>query len=336
MTAVKKLFNRTETYVILIALLFGVVVEAASGQFFSNTGMVNLARASMVYLVFGLAEMISLICAGPDVSYPAIASLSAFVTARCFGGQDFQGSMLLVFLFSMGVGAICGAINGAIIARFHFPSLIVTLGTSSLFSGIMYGVLKASNTILHGGMASFGSLNLFTCTNPDSGLTAQMPAQFLIVVGLYGVMFFLLRYTMFGRGLYAIGSDSVAAERAGLKTGKIRFFAYVLSGALAAVGGTMYSCNVGAIAPSDLMGGEMLVIAACILGGIRPGSGVGGLFHVVIGIVLLTMIQNNLLMLGIPLYWKDVFTGAIILIGTILSINSLRKRGAGAKRGEAQ
>ena len=228
---------------------------------------------------------------------------------------------MTVFLFAMLIGAVCGAVDGAIIARFNFPSLIVTLGTSSIFSGLMYGPLRASNTVLHGKMAEFGAGSLFTVTNPGSGLTAQMPTQFLIVIVVYVIMHFVLRYTMFGRGLYAIGSDSVAAERAGLKVGRIRFFAYVLGGALAALGGTMYTCNVGAIAPSDLMGGELLVIAACILGGVRPGSGIGNLFQVIIGIVLLTMIQNNLLMLGIPLYWKDVFTGAIILIGTVVSFH---------------
>ncbi len=321
MRLVKKLLNHTETYVILIALLFGVAVETVSHQFFSNTGMVNLARISMIYLIFGVAEMISLVCAGPDVSYPAIASLSAFLAASLFGGEDYQGSILTVFLFAMLIGAVCGAVNGAIIARFNFPSLIVTLGTSSIFSGLMYGPLRASNTVLHGKMAEFGAGSLFTVTNPGSGLTAQMPTQFLIVIVVYVIMHFVLRYTMFGRGLYAIGSDSVAAERAGLKVGRIRFFAYVLGGALAALGGTMYTCNVGAIAPSDLMGGELLVIAACILGGVRPGSGIGNLFQVIIGIVLLTMIQNNLLMLGIPLYWKDVFTGAIILIGTVVSFH---------------
>lgn len=321
MRLVKKLLNHTETYVILIALLFGVAVETVSHQFFSNTGMVNLARISMIYLIFGVAEMLSLVCAGPDVSYPAIASLSAFLAASLFGGEDYQGSILTVFLFAMLIGAVCGAVNGAIIARFNFPSLIVTLGTSSIFSGLMYGPLRASNTVLHGKMAEFGAGSLFTVTNPGSGLTAQMPTQFLIVIVVYVIMYFVLRYTMFGRGLYAIGSDSVAAERAGLKVGRIRFFAYVLGGALAALGGTMYTCNVGAIAPSDLMGGELLVIAACILGGVRPGSGIGNLFQVIIGIVLLTMIQNNLLMLGIPLYWKDVFTGAIILIGTVVSFH---------------
>ena len=321
MRLVKKLLNHTETYVILIALLFGVAVEAVSHQFFSNTGMVNLARISMIYLIFGVAEMISLVCAGPDVSYPAIASLSAFLAASLFGGEDYQGSILTVFLFAMLIGAVCGAVNGAIIARFNFPSLIVTLGTSSIFSGLMYGPLRASNTVLHGKMAEFGAGSFFTVTNPGSGLTAQMPTQFLIVIVVYVIMHFVLRYTMFGRGLYAIGSDSIAAERAGLKVGRIRFFAYVLGGALAALGGTMYTCNVGAIAPSDLMGGELLVIAACILGGVRPGSGIGNLFQVIIGIVLLTMIQNNLLMLGIPLYWKDVFTGVIILIGTVVSFH---------------
>ena len=201
MKTLRKALSHTETYVILIALLFGVAVETVSHQFFSNTGMVNLARISMIYLVFGVAEMLSLICAGPDVSYPAIASLTAFLTASLFGGEGYQGSILIPFLFAMAVGAVCGAINGLIIARYHFPSLIVTLGTSSIFSGLMYGPLKASNTVLHGKMAQFGSLPLFTCTNPTSGLTAQMPVQFLILVALYAVNFFVMRYTMFGRGL---------------------------------------------------------------------------------------------------------------------------------------
>lgn len=326
MPLIKKIFNRTETYVILIALMFGLVVEAFSGQFFSNTGMVNLARASMVYLVFGLTEMLSITCAGPDVSYPALASLAAFMTASWFGGSDYQGSIFVPLLVCMAIGAVCGMINGIIMAKFNFPSLIVTLGTSSIFSGIMYGPLKASNTILHGTMAEFGSLSLFSVVNPNSGLKANLPVQFLIVIVLYLIVFFLLRYTMFGRGLYAIGADKVAAQRSGFKTGLITFFSYVLGGTIAAIGGFMYTCNVGAIAPSDLLGGEMIIIAACILGGVRPGAGIGGLFNVIIGVVLLIMIQNNLLMLGIPLYFQNVFTGAIILVGTIVSINSLRSR----------
>ncbi len=326
MPIMKKILNRTETYVILTALLFGIAVEAVSGQFFSNTGMINLARAVMVYLVFGITEMLSLTCAGPDVSYPALASLSAFITASWFGSASYQGSIIVPFLVCMAIGALGGMINGYIMARFDFPSLIVTLGTSSVFSGIMYGPLKASNTILHGTMAEFGSINMIAVTNPESGLKANLPAQFLIVTVLYLIVFFLLRYTMFGRGLYAIGSDKAAAERSGFKTGRIIFLAYTLGGTIAAIGGFMYTCNVGAISPSDLMGGEMIIIVACTLGGIRPGAGIGGLFNVIIGVVLLIMIQNNLLMLGIPLYFQDVFTGAIILLGTIVAINSQRSR----------
>ncbi len=331
MSFVKKIFTRSETYVILIALLFGLVVQAVSGQFFSNTGMVNLARASMVYLVFGITEMLSLTCAGPDVSYPALASLSAFVTASFFGTSSYTGSIVFPLLMCMAIGAIGGMLNGFIISRFHFPSLIVTLGTSSIFSGIMYGPLNAYNMVLHGTLPEFGSKKLFSVTNSTSGLTSVLPLQFLFVIALYIIMFFVLRYTLFGRGLYAIGSDEVAAERAGFKTTKTIFFSYTIGGAIAALGGFMYTCNGGAVTPSDLAGGEMLMIAACTLGGIHPGAGIGGLFNVIIGVVLLTMIQNNLLLLGIPLYFQDVFTGAIILIGTVISFNSIRSN-KGLKR----
>lgn len=326
MKKLKKLFRRSETYVVLLGVVFALVVEAVTGQFFSNTGMVNLGRSLMVYLIFGLTEMISLTCAGPDVSYPAVASLSAYLAANYFGRGGYDGPVVVPFVICLLIGALCGAINGFIMARYNFPSLIVTLGTSSVFSGIMYGPLKASNTILHGPMANFGTAVLIEVENSKSGLKAILPKQFLIVLVMYALMFFVLRYTMFGRGLYAIGSDKDAAERSGFKTGRIIFFAYVLGGAIAALGGFMYTCNVGAISPADLMGGEMVIIAACILGGIRPGAGIGGLFNVIIGVVLLIMIQNNLLMLGIPLYYQNMFTGAIILLGTIISVNSLRRQ----------
>ena len=94
MPIMKKILNRTETYVILTALLFGIAVEAVSGQFFSNTGMINLARAAMVYLVFGITEMLSLTCAGPDVSYPALASVSIYysqlVWKRFLSGKYYR------------------------------------------------------------------------------------------------------------------------------------------------------------------------------------------------------------------------------------------------------
>ncbi len=324
---VRKSLKRSETYVILIGLVFALIVQAVSGQFFSNTGLINLCRASMVYLVFGLVEMLSLICAGPDVSFPAAASLSAYVTVVTFNRFAYDGPVILVFLFAAGIGALCGALNGAIIARFQFPPMIVTLGTSSLFSGILFGPLHASNKQLCPAMTRFGKMQLISAVNSKTGLNAILPMSILIVVGLYLAMFLLLRYTIFGRGLYALGADIVSAERAGFKVRQIQFLTYCLGGALAGIGGMMYCCNVNACGPSDLIGGEMVIIAACILGGIRPGQGIGGLFHVIIGILLITMVENNLLLLGVPLYWQNAFTGVVILAGTIVSVNSLRKRG---------
>ena len=112
-----------ETYVVLMALAFGICVHIVSGQFFSNTGMVNLARIAMVYLIFGLTEMISLTCAGPDVSYPAIASLSAYVTANIFGRGAYDGSVILPLVVCILIGAACGVLNGVIMSRFNFPYL---------------------------------------------------------------------------------------------------------------------------------------------------------------------------------------------------------------------
>ena len=141
---------------------------------------------------------------------------------------------------------------------------------------------------------------------------------FLILVAVYIVAYLVLNYTMVGRGVYAIGGDEVSAERAGFNVKKIRFGIFVVNGMIASVAGLCYAVMSMRYLPNEYAGGEMVVIAAIILGGTRMTGGIGTLKGCILGTLLLTMVTNSLILVGISVYWQKVFIGAIIIIGTAI------------------
>lgn len=325
---IKKL-SHPEYSILLIIFVFGCIVQAVSGQFFTINTAVSLCRSMMIPLIFAIGEMLALICVGPDVSFPAIACLSAYLTASYFKNIQYDGSIVVVILAGALIGLITGAINGLILAKYQFPSLIVTLGMSTFLVGVLNGPLLASSVMnIAPAMERFGRATLFTVTNPKTGLQANFPAAFLFVIGLYAATFLVLRYTLAGRGIYAIGGSLSSAKCAGFPVKGIIIGVFCFIGILAGIGGVISTCMNYAYNMPDLIGSEMDIIAAVILGGVRPGKGIGKMRNAVMGVMLLTMVNNNLLLLGIPLYWQKAFTGAIILIGIIASVRSYKKQRA--------
>ncbi|MGC4018583.1 MAG: ABC transporter permease [Muricomes sp.] len=212
-----------------------------------------------------------------------------------------------------------GALNGFIIVKYNFPSLIVTLGTSSIFSGILLGAFEAERMDLPQNLAAFGKASLITVKNAKSGLGSTLPMTFLIMIVLYVIAYLVLNKTIVGRGVYAVGGDEVSAERAGFNVKGIRFGIFVVNGGVAAAAGLCYAVMSMRYLPTEYAGGEMIVIAAIILGGTRMTGGIGTLKGCLLGTLLLTMVSNSLILLGISVYWQKVFIGAIIIIGTAIS-----------------
>ena len=161
---------------------------------------------------------------------------------------------------------------------------------------------------------------------------------FLILVAVYIAAYLVLNYTMVGRGVYAIGGDEISAERAGFNVKKIRFGIFVVNGMIASIAGLCYAVMSMRYLPNEYAGGEMVVIAAIILGGTRMTGGIGTLKGCILGTLLLTMVTNSLILVGISVYWQKVFIGAIIIIGTAIpAIQSIfgKNKGKKVKGGEA-
>lgn len=316
----KKMMKQTEFYVFLIILLMSVVIQIRSGLFFANNNIVDLLRSMIVPSIYAICALLAFVSTGPDVSFPLIAALSTYLSLILTYNLGLEGTPILVpFIIGIFFGCLMGALNGLIIVRYKFPSLIVTLGTSSIFSGILLGAFEAERMDLPANLAAFGQTSLLTVKNAKTGLGSQLPMTFLIMAVLYVVVYLVLNKTMVGRGVYALGGDEISAERAGFNVKGIRFGVFVVNGGVAAIAGLCYAIMSMRYLPTEYAGGEMTVIAAIILGGTRMTGGVGTLKGCLLGTLLLTMVSNSLILLGISVYWQKVFVGAIIIIGTAVS-----------------
>jgi simple sugar transport system permease protein len=317
---IKKTATRPEFYVFLIIVLLSVFIQAKSGLFFSNNNIVDLLRSMTVPLIYAICAYLGFISTGPDVSFPLVAALSGYLATEFVFITGYSGPIIVVFLVAIFFGLIMGGINGFIIAKYNFPSLIVTLGTSSIFSGILLGVFEAGRIKLPDSMIEFGQTSLVTVTNGTTGLGSSLPVTFLIMIGLYLITYLVLNYTMIGRGVFAVGGDATSAERAGFNVKRIRFGVFTVNGALAAIAGVVYSVESTYFLPTEFAGEEMIVIAAVILGGTRLLGGIGTLTGCVLGTLLLTIVTNSLILVGVPIYWQKFIIGAIIIAGTAISV----------------
>lgn len=324
---VHRMVRATEFYLFLVIVALALVIHLRSGQFFTPNNLVDLAGAMVVPGLFAVATHMVLVSGGIDVSFPALASLAVYAVTRYLVDSNYSGGFLVPLLLVLGLGAVLGAFNGVFTSRLAVPTLIITLGTANVFSGVMQGALNSVQIPqLPTAMAEFGRASLFTATNAESGLTSNMPVAFLLLVAVVVIVFLIMRFTMFGRGIHALGGDEAAAIRAGFKVRRIKFWLYVIVGVIAALSGLVRTSMMGQMHPTNLLGIEMVVIAAVVLGGTAITGGTGTLTGVMLGTLLIVMVQNSMILTGVPTIWQRVALGLLIIVGTGISAVQLTRR----------
>ncbi len=319
MNKIKQLTHQTEFYIFLVIVALACIVQARSGQFFTGNNIVSLLNAMIVPALFSIGTFMIIVSGGIDVSFPAVAALTSYVVTVVLNSAEYTGPVIVPFLFAGALGLVCGAINAVFIAKMKLPAFVATLGTQSVFRGILQGALNAQQiNKLPASMKAFGKSTLYVSTN-EAGVTSLLPMAFLVLVAALVFAFIIMRYTMLGRGIFAIGGDENSANRAGFKVLKIQFFVYCFAGVMAGITGIIRACVMNMVHPTNMFGMEMTVIAAIILGGTSITGGTGTLTGTMLGTFLLTMVSNSLIMLGIPSYWQDFMTGLLIIVGTAVS-----------------
>lgn len=325
----RRMTHKTEFYIFLVLVFMSILIEILSGgQLFVANTIVDISRSITIIGMFVVCSLMVVISGGFDLSFPTLASLSYSAAATiCLSQGWCQDNPLIAFLLAGAIGLVLGMLNGFIISRFKLNTMIVTLGTQTLFLGLSMGLFqfREITSTLPKGLKDFGQLNLFDVTS-STGTHSAMPVAFLFFVGLAVAVWFVLKYTMFGRALYAIGGNEVSAERAGFNVKKIKFWLYAIVGLLSAMIGMLRVCMVSQAIPKGLNGWDMQVIPIIILGGASIYGGEGSVFGTLTAVSLITVISNSLLLIGIDSYWQSFFNGIVILVGvTVSAIQAMRR-----------
>lgn len=312
---------------LLVAVILVVVVgmSIANPAFFTAGTFFALVRASMVPLIFALGVLLVLVSGGIDVSFPAIAIFAAYTTIRVSIDRGLDPSPVMIFVIAMAVGALLGLFNGLVIAGFRLPTLIVTLGTQSIFKGALISYIGAQYISARDLPASVTRVSESHLVDVQGA--GHLHALIIPVAVVAVLVAAMLRWTVFGRSIFAIGGDTEAARRVGIRVVRTQVLLYVLVGALAAFGGVVYVILGKNANPQSIVGTELDIIAAVVLGGASIFGGKGSVSGTVLGVVLVQLINNNLVLIGVPSTWQRAAVGVLLLLGvTVQALGSARAR----------
>ena len=308
------LARHPEVFTLLLIVAVAATVGVINPSFFQIGTLFDTLRSATVVGIFALGVMVVLAAGGIDVSFTAIAALTMYAITKAVL-LLWPAAPIAVILLSGAVGGmLLGAFNGYLVDKLKAPSLIVTIGTQYLFRGFL---LTFVGTIffmeIPSAMDAFGRAALVRHTTPQGSL-AVLPVSVLVFFAAAAVTWFVLNRTLMGRAVYAIGGSLAIAERLGYNLRVVHVFAFGYAGLLAGIGGVVHVSSNRLANPFDLVGTELDVIAAVILGGARITGGTGTVAGTILGVVLVTLINNVLILAGVPSTWQKVIVGAFILV----------------------
>lgn len=320
-----QLGKKNETYLFLILLVYSVVVTSVNPAFFTLENLFDILRTGAGRSILAMGVLVALLSGGIDVSFTAVAISGGYIAVRVVMATGID-NLAFAFLVSCSVGIALGLINGLIIAFFRVPTLIATLGTLNVFHGALT-TFVGTQSVNAGQMpkcfVNFGSARLLTLVN-QNGNSYGLSVFIIPVVIVVFVTWFILRRTMLGRGIYALGSNRESAKRAGFNITLIQLFIYAYVGLLAGIMGVIFVSEVRWVNPVTLVGTELTVIGSVVIGGVKLTGGSGTILGALLGVIIVTLLYNTLVLLGLSSAWNNFFIGIIIIAS--VAITSYREK----------
>jgi rhamnose transport system permease protein len=302
---------------LLVAVAIAVfLINSFASPFFLNPWNLSDATFNFTEKAMIAMAMALLIIAGEiDLSVAAIIALAS--TAMGLALQFGAGTPQLVFV-GLAVGLVCGAFNGLLVAGFGLPSIVVTIGTMSLFRGIAYIILgDKAFTGYPADFAFFGQGYVWWVFSFEVAL-------FALVAIAYGI---LLHLTSFGRMVYAIGNNPTGALFSGIRVGRVKFILFLMTGLMSGVAAICLTSRLGSTRPSIAIGWELEVITMVVLGGVSILGGSGTIPGVVIAAVIMGMVTFGFGLLNVPGIVMSIFVGLLLIAVIAAPIVWRRLRG---------
>ncbi|QEM83140.1 ABC transporter permease [Halomonas binhaiensis] len=295
-------------YGIVIAfVVLCLVLSVVSPYFLGVNNLLNVLRQVSINGVLAIGMTFVILTRGIDLSVGSMMAFSAMVAAS-FAGAGADYSLILPILLGLGAGLVLGSINGVMVARFAIPPFVMTLGMLSMARGLTY--------IYNDGMpiSSLSSHFLWL----GQGTVAGIPVPVLLFATVFILAWFVLRYTTFGRYVYAVGGNPTASRLSGINVRRITFSVYAISGVLCGLAGLMIAARTSAALPQAGVAYELDAIAAVVIGGTSLAGGKGRIIGTLFGVLIIGVINNGLDLLGVSSFYQQLVKGAIIVIAVML------------------
>lgn len=301
----KVLRDMPESRLVLAILIGGSLLAYQSEPFLSGPNIRSVLLAFSFSAIAALGQLLVIITGRIDLSTGSTMGLTGMLTALALAsGMSIPVAIGIGIL----VGATIGLVNGFFSVRFGISSFIVTLGTLQVARGITVGLTEGDTvTGFPDLFLDIGSLAVF-----------GLPIPVWITFTLIAFFTVFLRYTGTGRELYSIGGNETAARLAGVPVAKLQVMVFVISGAMAGLAGVLLTARLGAAVSNAAVGYELIVIASVVIGGASLSGGVGTALGVALGALLIGLVNNALVLLVVPTYWQQTFTGGVIVAAALL------------------
>lgn len=306
MKQMQKLKNISNVVVVLIVLLIlGIVLTFTSPYFLTTNNLINIALQATTNAILACGMTFVILTGGIDLSVGSVLALSGI----CFAVTTKMGlPVLLALVLSVFLGAFCGMISGLLVTKFNLPAFVATLGMTSIARGVALQVAGGR------GISSFGGRLDFI----GNGKVFGIPVTIIVMLILYAVCMFILKYTRAGRYTYAIGGNMEATRLSGINTNKYTTIVYVICGFSAGLAGVLLTCKLDSAQPTAGEGYELDAIAATVIGGTSMSGGEGGLAGTLVGALFIAVLNNGLNLLNVSSYIQQMVIGVVIIIAVMI------------------
>jgi rhamnose transport system permease protein len=299
-----------EAGIILIIVVLAALVGLRNPVFLTVDNFRDIVLNISILVIVALGQTMIIITRGIDLSVGSMIGLTAMMVAFTVAAFPTLPP-LLALLLGMLLGAALGSLNGTIIAFGGVPPIIVTLGTLSIYRGLIFLYSGSKSTINASELPpSFRLLS--------KGTLLGVPNLILFAIVVAAAVYYFLRYTRTGRDIYTVGSNPDAARFAGIRTQRIIFLVYVISGLLCGLAGVLWVSRFETAQTNTAQGFELQTVAASVVGGVNIFGGSGSVLGVILGAFLLGTITNALTLVQISPFWQLAAQGLLILLAVVI------------------
>ncbi|MER5625022.1 ABC transporter permease [Streptosporangium sp. NPDC002544] len=298
-------FRARELSIVAALAVLVIVTVGVNGNFLSEQGVKDIFLNASILVLLAVGQSVVVITRNIDLSVGSVVGLVAF-TVGDFLAADHSRGIVFAVVLGVGLGALCGLVNGLLVSVGRVPALVVTLGTLYVIQGV-------DHYIAHGRQINAVDLPP-ALLSLGNGTVFGIPYLPMIAVLVMLAVGYYLRSYASGRDFYAIGSSPEAAALAGVSVRRRVMAAYLFSGALAGLAGVLWLSRFGTVVADAANGWELQVVSAVVVGGVAITGGVGTVYGAALGALLLTTITSALVVLKVSPFWQQAITGALLLL----------------------